>query len=122
MMADDGLALIRVIADGVYHAGVFTAAAADTFMRVEVHAASRSSGKRAGRTNFGAPRFVAGHTYRSDKLAGQSAGCFNMYTAFYNGMAFLIYSGANKHTSETADTFVHFIRFQYLGQIHPSIF
>jgi len=111
MMADYRLALVRVIADGVYHTGVLTAAAADTFMRIQINSAPLPLGKRAGRTNLGAPRFAAGHAHRGDKPAGQSARRFNMYAAFNNGMAFLVHGGANKHTGKTADTFVHFIRF-----------
>jgi hypothetical protein len=56
----------------------------------------------------------------SDKSTGQTSACPHMNTTFSDRMVFSVDSSTNKHTGETTYTFIHFIRFNYLGQIISS--
>ena len=121
VMADNRLARIIVITNGLYHTGPFAAAASDAFVGIQQHAPSLAQVKRPGGADFGAVRLTACMTNRGNKPALQPSAGPDMNAAFPDRMILPVYTSANQHTGKAADAFTHFIRSDYSSQsvFHP---
>ena len=110
--ANDGLFCLLIEVYRPHNTGGYAFAASDALLPPYRHPAPGALFNRLTGTGFHTRGLFASEAHNGHIIACDTAGCAHFDRTFNQGMVFLIHSGTNGHTGKTAETFIHFFRFQ----------